>query len=214
MPLDLSQYRALRAAGWRAIDAHRAIRRQLPASLLDDLDTDRAVSWTVAPWTLRASMAHDPYYDATEDYGTFTDDDGPDTIPNEDTNYSNGRGYKRFRPEYSIEDRYVDARARGMSRAVAQEYAESGARSDMLRARESQYVTVTVTASRAGVELGSASLSGIDAAQDIVLPYGVASVLARGWIRETVDDLTREAMAEANATLPAVLAALAEAMPA
>jgi len=209
-PDERTTYAALRRAGWTAANAASAAKYH-PASYdhaadLYDCGTQTAV-WVSGDYDLTATLRPDSYADLSE-YGEPTDDTGPDTIP-----YEQGGAYrsdwKRYRPEYSIADRISDARAAGMTRAAARDKALDTARSDMLSHRDAQPCYMTVTASRAGVELGSASLSGLDTNPADSLPYGIARRMTIEYLAETLDDLTAEAIAEANERRPIIAAALA-----
>lgn len=65
-------------------------------------------------------------------------------------------------PGYSIADRYAHHRANGASRAVAREWAVSGAETEAGEACEREFHGVEVVASLDGVPMGDAALWGID----------------------------------------------------
>lgn len=201
-------YERLRSSGWNARNAYRCAATIIPdplAEIVSDLmDRDRA-TWTDGPFTMTATSEADNEW--SEDYGTFTDDTGPDTIPAERQYHR--AAYKRFRPQYSIAERIDDNRRAGMTRATAREAAYESARTDMLRAVDEDQRTLGATASMAGVELGSAYLGGCDLAADITMPYSVARTLTALWIAESLADLIAEATAEARKNAPRIAAELA-----
>ena len=87
-------------------------------------------------------------------WGEFTDDDGPDTVPN--PCYEHG-SYKRFRPTYSIAERFDDYR-RTMPAQIARERARADAERDARSAVNAAPFYVTVEASRGGKVYGVAGL--------------------------------------------------------
>lgn len=212
-PDERATYTALRRAGWTASTAHRAARRTTDPALYDRAEAIaenrdyRATTWEANGYQLAATLRSDDHADL-EWYGEPTDDTGPDTIP-----YEQGGAYrsdwKRYRPEYSIADRTADLHKRGMTRSDARAEALTMARLDMLAHRDAEPCYMTVTASRAGVELGRADLSGLDTNYSPSLPYSIARRLMIEYLAETLADLTAEAIAEAEERRPIIAAALA-----
>lgn len=210
-------YRALRAAGWRALDAYRATRpdptewTERAADALDKAGQDRtAVTWSHGPYTMTARLVTDEYAD-NDEYGEWTDDAGPDTIRD---SYQNGRtdrdSRKHFRPEYSPTEHATDARARGMAAGPIADAWRQHADAQLRRARDAWYVFADVRASIAGVELGRASLAELDIDPDPALPYGIARSLTVRYVAETLADLATQAIDEATEERPRIAAALAE----
>ena len=199
-------YTALRRAGWTAATAWSASRPQPGDERAAELinSARQYIDWTAGRYAMHATLEPDPYADADE-YGTWTNKAGPDTVPNDRADRND---FHHFRPEYSIAERIETNRGRGMNRADARDRALADARADMLRARDAAPVFLTVTASLAGVTLGRADLGGLDINPDITLPYSVALSLTIRWIGESLADLITEAIADADENRPRIAAAL------
>lgn len=88
-------------------------------------------------------------------YGEFTDEVSDETIPNPG---ADSRSYKRFRPTYSLAERFADNRRRGMNRDDAHRYALEGAEQDAVAAQNARSYYAEVTASYEGQEMGVASI--------------------------------------------------------
>ncbi|GAA2782971.1 hypothetical protein [Saccharopolyspora taberi] len=112
-----------------------------------------------------------------------------------------GRHRCYFVPTYSLAQRRADLSARGYARGVAHLLAERGVRDDAHLVLDLDYRIVTVEVRKAGVLLATASMS-TDVAPDECPDDALAAV---------ADDcgLIDEAVADARATLPGLLTALA-----
>lgn len=154
---------------------------------------DEPETWCAEGWTYTARLRWDecPIPDWL---GEFTDDDGPDTIPNPE--YQHGR-YKRFRPANPGMAEFPYYRAAGMGKAEARERCAELDRDAARRAAAGEMYGVTVEATGPNGETGEASLGGIDDEH----PYGYAWSVA-------VDELAPEARGEAEASALRRFAAL------
>ena len=175
-----------------ALHVARRANYSSPHDWTDDGDGMVATLPPVDGFTITARAV--PLYEPADldFWGEFTDDDGPDTVPN--PCYEHG-SYKRFRPTYSMEERFADYR-RTMPAAVARDRARADAERDARSAVNAVPFHVTVEASRCGKVYGVAGL-GSEADE------WVREVDADGVIDEY--DLAGEAVADAWRTLAAEL---------
>lgn len=192
----LREARKLRArnAYMTARDAILLARWRETAPTMDDGE-----SWEVAGFALSVSI--------TPDWEPYDGDDLPRFInarnitPEERREVVSVRGFMPAdddyaeTPIYPRTERIANYRRRGASRDVARALAERDMTEEIsayFRGDLTTYV-VTVTATRAGVTLGSASLGGVTFGED----YGDSL----RYIAETARDLEVDALAEATATL-------------
>lgn len=150
-----------------------------------DVPTEDGGTWDADGWHLRLRIRPDD--DPGLRGGRYTDTYEPGALDREEEGYTVGRHeFRYFIPDITEKMHIRD----GVEPADAARYArEELARAEAYGEGEWSYVFLTVEASRLGVKLGSASLSGIES--DCGLRH----------IRETVADLAREAIAEARETL-------------
>jgi hypothetical protein len=151
---------------------------------IDTLATDGHVERD--GFELVLSITPDDYPDVSF-LGEFTDRQEPGAVPNPEGRYDS-RLYRWFVPAITEDEHYRGLRDLKFGRAQARDLARSYVRQDLELARDYAPVIATVTAHRAGVELGSASLGGIDDED-----------YARSW--DVLGDLASEALAEAQETL-------------
>lgn len=198
MPTTAEKYRALRATGnypainaWRQITAEDRtdpLARTLHAKGFGQYGHD-VETWKADGFTFRATIQPDD--DAEPDFlGTFTDDWSEDVI----VIRPRCRGdWKYFLPANTERSHYESLRDMHYGRTRARELARQYVRQDFERARsygrDWNMYGVTVTISRAGVELGCDSLWGIDAEPGDSYWADVAA------------ELVGEALAHAKATL-------------
>lgn len=109
-------------------------------------------------------------------------------------------GWEYFEPAISWAEHFRGLQAMGFPRHVADCLAREYNRRDMRAMTETETYVVTVTASRAGIELGSASLGGID-----FLPK-TSDRERYAYLDECAQDLMGEAIEEARANLIALKA--------
>lgn len=122
--------------------------------------------------------------------GHFTDHPGND----EAIETKAGRNsYKYFVPEYKLADRIKDKSKRGMSRHDAWLQAREDQHRDMEIARDYAPNFIKVTASKNGIDLGSATLGGVE----------------DECINNCANDLVDEAIAEAKDNLDSLISSVA-----
>ena len=198
---QLRRYRQLRANGLPAIQAHRAAAttpamryRSGPGDAITLLLDDRP---DLAGFTVTATAEPDLEPDIGW-LGEFTDTWSPHCV---EVNRADQRSYRYFRPTYTAAQRRADLSRRGYSRARAQELAEAGVRDDARLARTLEHRVICVEARKAGVLLGTAVM-GTELAPDTELDDEIAAL---------IDDygLVDDAVAQARAALPPLIAALA-----
>lgn len=216
---DPGTYQRGRAAGMRAGDALR-LARWIKAPRLD-IDIDRTTTTNRDGFELRiraesdtfvdnADLGYGTFEDGTEDYRTgFYHPDTPGAIPSENRDSrSQGGGARFYVPGTPRAERIAEYQRNGASRSVALDMACRD-EADELDRLTTDYgplvVVVTVTAHRAGVELGSASAGGIELAwSDITRTDGTEYLadVAEDLIPEVIDE-ARETLAELAASVPA-----------
>lgn len=137
----------------------------LAHDLADTIDTRRTIStddYDDAPagWELAAAVAYEAAEPDTE--GTYSErPTGPDSIDRRRFGqwHEGSRDYRYWTPgAYSFEDYRTDARRAGAGRHDAWRYAWRMLERDELRDQTAHLLPVTVTAYRAGIELGSATI--------------------------------------------------------
>jgi hypothetical protein len=158
------------------------------------------------PW--RVTMAEDEWADAAEWLGTFTDNDGPDTVPNPSSygRYATYGAYARFRPAYTLEERYRGARRAGMTRDRARAAALEGAERDAAMAAEYSAVVITVDI---GDGLALESLGDVTTVDVPGLPYVLQDRATRYAVLEAVADTAANALWQYRAPAPGQLELIA-----
>jgi hypothetical protein len=195
--VDRALYRQARAAGMRPYPAAylaRPLQRDADPFIADIVDrVADAIDYAYfvdlqgetfgVPW--RVVIAIDEWADCRDWLGTFTDDDDADTVPNPE--YQHGR-YKFFRPEYSLEERYADARRAGMTRDAARRKAYADACRDARMAADYLAVVVSVD-----VDGHVDALGGTDITDLPGIPYAVKSRSHAYGVLQAVADVASEA---------------------
>lgn len=123
--------------------------------------------------------------------GEFTDDDGPDTVPNPDHHgrYASSGSYARFRPTTGQAERAEWLHRSGMARGPAWIEARRQMEADARTACDLRPYYVTAEAYRDGVLMGSDSLGtdgddsfGGQEAEDCIVGNGMAAeAVAEAW---------------------------------
>ncbi len=212
---DPAVYRRARADGQRAIDALR-LARFIAADRIETPDYGRPVKLDRDGFTLTLTLDYDEgmnladlsygrFLSGTEDWRTgYEYKPDPDAIPNpyrDSRNVSNGDGW--YVPGDASSGWYDYCRKAGMSKSVAWDAAREREREEL------RYVTadygpsvyvLTVTASRNGIDLGSANVGGIEIAWSDVTRTDGSEYLA-----EVAEDIIPEAIAEAREALKGLL---------
>jgi hypothetical protein len=154
---------------------------------------------------LSARVDNDYDYNVTDYLGTFTDDEFASDGTRNELNPAAWRegerithrsvyAYIQLETGFRYADQFEWARSVGMARSVADDYARAQVREDVDRmGSDISAVWILVTASRAGIELGTASLGGIELSDNY-------NDDAR-WISETILELVSEATFQARAAL-------------
>ena len=207
-PYDADTYRRARAAGTPAKYALQ-LARWIVADRLD-IDIDRPLTIERDGFTVTLKATSDSYIDLEDlGYGRFEDgtedDEGyehPDTpgaIPNPNRDSRNIGGDSRYYvPSIPRADRITEYRRAGMSRSVALDAARADetAELDRLSSWGPMVVVLAATVYRAGIELGSASVGGIELAWSDITRTDGSEYLA-----EVADDIIPEAIDEAKEAL-------------
>lgn len=190
----LAKYRTERAAGVSPVQAMRVARSTYdPVStypFLTDLTAFNSATGEVDGLKVSVRVVPDEDYQLGEDdvTGWFTNDRDSDVLRNTCRNW--GSDYNWYHPSnYDLQYAGGSDAPKGTSKQVAREWAAERIRTAM---REDAYRSaygVIVTVSLDDVELGSASLWGID---------GTDSYDAAPYLREVAEELIPEAMAEAD----------------
>lgn len=196
----------------RALDAWRA------ASTDDDAPS---IEWRgdggrfvdpVDGFELRVRVEPDEWDDGADWIGTLTDEWAPGAILTDDErcyrenaaedgawrsrwtreDYRATRHYRYFVPAYPADDRRADYSARGMARHIADCRARADVERDYRALLDYAPVVVVVEAWREGVQLGTASMGGVDGDDD--------------YREECARELAGEAVADARATLARLVA--------
>lgn len=161
-----------------------------------------------------ADLGYGHFLDGSEDWRTgYERRPDPDAVPNphrDSRNPSNGAGWYVPGAAGTLRERYAEYRRDeyGMSRAVAWDKARESVE-DELRTVTDDYgpaaYVLRVEASRNGIDLGSASLGGIEVGQwdPITRSHGEA------YLAEAMDDIAPEAIAEAREALAGLLEGIA-----
>lgn len=215
--MDTATYARARAAGSRAIDALR-LARWITEERTPTPDHGRPVTIERDGFTVTLSIDYDEGMSLADmGYGRFLDGRGndagyqsrpdPDAIPNpyrDSRNVSGGDAWYIPGEAGSVAERAAYHRKAGASKSVALDMARE------TLAEELRYVTddygpsiyvLTATASRNGIELGSASVGGIEIAwSDITRTDGSE------YFAEVADDLIPEAIADAREALKGLVA--------
>lgn len=156
-------------------------------------------------FTIRATWTYDEGMSLDDmGYGTFDQERGADrwAVPM----YQSSQGITPttgdhaniwYHPMYSGDDWYAYARKRGASRQTADEWTRAAAEREARLAAEATEYVLTVTASRADVELGTSSLGGVGFDDDYDTARQVAAVIEE-------NGMIAEAITEARATLRAL----------
>lgn len=199
----IRRYRRLRRDGLSAAHAYhcataaaaRTLRyRSGPGEAITILLDERP---ELTGFTVTAVAEHDEDPDLFG-LGEFSDTRTDDTIP---VYLSAENRYEYFRPSYTLDQRRADLARRGHARGPAHEIALHQLREDARLARELQARYVRVEVRKAGVTLGEAGL-GTTFTPDEDPTTAMA---------EVIDEygLLDEAIAQARAALPPLIAALA-----
>jgi hypothetical protein len=198
---QLHRYRQLRLLGVAAVNAFRSATaapvahryRSGPGDAITLLLDDHP---DLAGFTVTARA--EPDYDPDLDWlGEFTDTWSPEVIENSRDRHA----YRYFRPTYTAAQRRADLSRHGYSRGIAQELADAGVRDDARLARDLDHRIILVEARKAGVLLGVAHI-GTDLAADTDPDDAIAEIVSEHGLAE-------EAVAQARAALPPLIAALA-----
>lgn len=201
---QIQGYRALRRDGVGAATAYRlaVIAPDVPPYRIGPGDQitfildDRP---DLAEFIITATSVPDPAPD-TSWLGTFCRLGPRGWRPPEAIELTDSLG-SYFLPAYSLALRRADLSARGYARGPAHMLAERGVRDDARLALDLDCRIVTVEVSKAGVLLGTASL-GTDFRPGECRDHALAAAVAH-------HDLIDEAVSDARARLPVLLAALA-----
>lgn len=159
----------------------------LAHDLADTIDTRRTIStddYDDAPagWTLTADAAYEHAEPDTD--GTYSDrPTGPDSIDLRRWGWHEGsHSFRYWTPgAYSLDDYRTDARTFGAARHAAWLYAWRMIEQDERRDRTASNVPVTVTASRDGIDLGSATVGISTSDEDDHRDDYLAEVCAELW---------------------------------
>lgn len=164
----------------------------------DLLNRERSASDDWDGFRIVATLS--PDYDDIPGDGYFTNTWSPGALYVLTREGKTGR-YRWFVPAVPASDHYEWLHGHGgMARGPAHDEANRLVRDEMERARGDQCeYWVKVTAYREGIELGSASLSGIDLGD--IYDYRGGWDLARVYVADVLRELVPEAIAEAQGAL-------------
>jgi hypothetical protein len=209
--MDAATYQRARASGMRAVDALR-LARWITEDRIEVPGYGQPVTIERDGFTLTLSLDYDEGITLADlGYGTF--DDGredwrtgywhptvPGAIPNPNRDSrSPGNGARFYVPGDASSGWFDYCRSQGMSKSVAWDAARQRERDEAKEVTwdygPSVYV-LTVKASRNGIELGRASLGGIEIAWSDITRTDGSEYLA-----EIADDLVPEAIADAREAL-------------
>jgi hypothetical protein len=196
----LRRYWAERAKGYTAGTAWliaKASQTEPSYPFLAKLDLFGRVDGHVGPFAITVAIEYDQDGRLGDDdvTGWFTDSFEPGCIKNT-TNGGNGDGWKWYHPgRDTLENGYAAFRRAGYSKSPARDKLAAQIYQEMVADSERIYHVVLVTASVAGVFLGSASLGWIDVDADDPMPY----------LWEVAGDLIDEAIGSARAAIPTAL---------
>lgn len=202
--IHLRRYRELRSGGPPASDAHRAVTDA--ARYSQDLPHHPGPNGSLvfepadpglADYTITATAELDDCPPELDWLGEFTDTWSEDALENS----RDPRHYRYFVPAYTVAQRRKDLSTRGYARGPAQLLAEHQAHQDMRLGRTILPCVIVVSVRKADVLLGTAVL-GTDIDPDADCDETIVAVI-------TYNDLIGEAVREARAVLPDLIAALA-----
>lgn len=195
-----ADYRAFRADGVRAAAALEWARTRSNGVTFQWAHDDTGET-TRDGFELRATVRADEWPELSY-LGEFTNSPGPDTIAVPDgMRYAPAAfrvDYRYFAPAIPWREQRAGLSRMGFPRHVADCLAREYNRRDMRAYVETETYAVTVTASRAGVELGSASMGGIGFLPD------TDATDRETYIDEIATDLIGEVIDEARANLRAL----------
>jgi hypothetical protein len=196
---QLARYREWRRKGMRPVTAKR-FAESLPFvsqhDVFNGLSVDTTHAGEIDGWMVHVKVGIDQDAKLGDDdvTGWFTDVYEPGCIRNTHRNW--GSDYEWYHPSnYELRDLPTDGSTKGMSKQVAREHIAEQIRKAMADDADRYYVHVRVSVFRAGVELGSAGLYGID-------------LLGRddtNYLGEVAEDLLSDAVVEAERTLAELL---------
>jgi len=151
-----------------------------------------------AGFTLTVTSDHDDYSDGPDWLGKFTDTWEEGALNHhKKTRFGGRHQYKWFIPASSVEEQRKFLIGTGFSKGVAEETARKCIENDYQRAdgfgHEWHFITIAVTASRCGINLGASTLSGIE------------SDSGDEYIEEVIDDVAEQAITEADESLDELL---------
>ncbi len=151
----------------------------------------------IGPFEVRVWCERDDESRLGEDdaTGVFTDTWSEGCIP---TGGRTGNDYKWYRPSnYTLEHAYDDLRRRGMSKQEARHAYDRQVQEEMAEDRERTWWGVVATVSVGGIEVGQASLWGIDETPS----YDPAR-----YLRDVAEEVIAEAIHSAREAIPTTIA--------
>ena len=190
------RYRQLRAQhpGISARNAYAHATAQAPSDPGIEWHGETGTWTTDDGWTMRVRLEPDTCADLPDWLGEFVDRRTPDAIPSPRAHAPAAfQTAAWFVPSEPVEAIRATLSGLGYGRGVAETMARAQVRDMAQAACDYAPFVVVVTASREGVELGSAVVGGMDVG-DAYAPYDA-------YVLETIADLAREAITDACGAL-------------